>query len=67
MGRLGVEVQNTLMIYFIPNGRIIWISVNFVVFQIGRLPWVTGGGRRSNVPTRKNNFRKAVCKTCFSV
>ena len=34
MGRLGVEVQNTLMIYFIPIWGLIWISVNFITFEI---------------------------------
>ena len=34
MGRFGVEVQNTLMIHFIPKGVLICISVHFMAFEI---------------------------------
>jgi len=34
VGRFGVEVQNTLTIYFIPKMELICISVNFMAFEI---------------------------------
>jgi hypothetical protein len=33
VGRFGVEVQYTLMIYFIPKEGLIFISANFMAFE----------------------------------